>query len=289
MTQETVRIVYEFALQEVKQAYGSRLLASYLIGSLSHGSFSTVASDIDVAFILSGKIEDSDWLTFGGIDLKVKESGLQFAPRISIFWSGLEVLKGRITSGAFPTPYPADGLFPPFDVLDLQQNGQLIYGTDVRNTIRVPSENDLYIAGVEFLLSYVREQTEHYLEDAKAFMHATSEKKSKIILFPVRLLYTLRTQKVGNNSEAVEYALAHEYLEPEERELIAEAMRVREGFSVNELLLQKTFPGIRSLYVKILRINAEKMKQLGKHDYADTLAEWINEIENTPITYNRTN
>jgi len=282
MTQKSVRAVYEYTLDAVERAYGSRLLASYLIGSLSHGSFSNIASDIDVAFILSGAVEDLDWTIFERIDREVKESGLPLAPRISIFWSGLEVLKDRITSGAFPTPYPADGLFPPFDVLDLLQNGQLIYGTDVRQDMRVPTEDDLYVAGVEFLLSYVRNQTKQYIEDADAFVHATLEKKSKTILFPVRLLYTLRTQKVGNNTEAVEYALAHESLDPTEHRLIAEAMNIRDGVSVNEQLLQEAYPGVRSLYVKILRINVEKMTELAKNDYATALMDWTIGIEALP-------
>jgi predicted nucleotidyltransferase len=275
----SVEKIYTLVQKLAVEAFADRLLAVYLIGSLSHGGFAVNTSDIDVAFIIDGEVAQSDWDTFDTIDKKVKDSGLELAERISIFWSTPSVLSTHVTSGAFPAPSYEDGLFPPFDVLDLLQNGKLIYGRDVREMFLAPTQDDLYIAGVEFLLSYVREQTTAYLKNMESYIRSSPQKISKTILFPIRLLYTLETGKVGNNNEAAEFISRNPVISQDIKEVVKMAMALRNGDLVDTSRLKDSHDIVLKIYSNLLDLNNEKMKELNRESFRNELSEWRGELK----------
>jgi predicted nucleotidyltransferase len=77
-------------LAETAEAYrvaiGDRLLAAYALGSLAHGGFSELVSDIDLGLIVSDPLRPGDDETIEAIARteKRKRSGLH--ERLSAFW-----------------------------------------------------------------------------------------------------------------------------------------------------------------------------------------------------------
>lgn len=279
-TDERIEKIYNLAKEQAIALFDGRLLSVYLMGSLSHGGFSHVASDIDVAFILDGNVTENDWKQFSIIDEHVKGSNLEFSDRLSVFWSTLNVLSNETTSGAFPAPTKTQGIFPPFDILDLCQNGRLIYGKEVRSMIKVPDINTLFISGVEFLLSYVNTaERNEYLKKEESFSKLDPVKISKTILFPTRLLFTLLTGKIGSNDDAVNYFLTECKIDEHVETLIQEAMLIRNGKEYSKSTLHANHKYLKDYYIQLIDINEDKMTELGNEKYATMLKRWKKELE----------
>ncbi|MBT2765877.1 hypothetical protein J7E85_32725 [Paenibacillus sp. ISL-20] len=272
-----VKEVYICALDEVKKAYGQRLQASYLLGSLVHGGFSPGISDIDVSFILKGdEITPADWDTFDTIRQTVRET-TKYGNKLSLFWSSLNILTTRVASGAVPTWTRENGVFPPYDVLDLIQNGLFLDGEDVRDRLKRPTVDDLYVNNVEFLLSILpTEEKQRSIMDKSYYSQLDDRDTSKLILLPSRLQYTLFTGKVGNNEDAALHYMDN--LPKEAREaitaLVDHSLRLRDGKPRDTTLLTEHFPAIRKMYQRLIELHIRKMDELGRQDYADRLKEW---------------
>lgn len=279
-TDKNIKKVYNLAKERAIYLFDKKLISIYLIGSLSHGGFSYVASDIDVAFILDGDITENDWEKFSSINTHVKKSGLKFSDRLSIFWSTLNVLSNEITSGAFPAPTKVQGIFPPFDILDLCQNGRLIYGREIRNAVNVPNVNLLFISGVEFLLSYVNTtERNEYLKREELFLKLDPVKISKTILFPTRLLFTLLTGKIGSNDVAVSYCIKKGDLDKHIEAIIKEAMFIRNGKKCDESVLRMHHKFLKDYYIRLIDVHKDKMVELGNEKYVAMLEGWKKELQ----------
>ena len=184
-----------------------------------------------------------------------------------------------LTSGAFPVPRRDQGVFPPYDVLDLIQNGTLLQGEELRDTFRKPTVDDLYGAGVEFMLSYVNtEENNESITNKDAFDALSNHDKSKLILFPARLMYTLSTGKVGDNIEAAEKYLADTPTGPIS-DAINQAMEIRRSNSYDPVILSSSFPTLIDLYRQLITLHKDAMNKLNLTDYSDKLDAWLNELE----------
>jgi len=51
------------AVSAYRAALGSRLIAGYVLGSLAHGGFSPLVSDVDLGLILHGPLRATDRVT----------------------------------------------------------------------------------------------------------------------------------------------------------------------------------------------------------------------------------
>lgn len=276
-----VEQVYIYAKDLALELLGDRLIAVYLFGSLSHGGFSETSSDIDIAFILNGSVSKKEWDLFAKLDNLIQKSKLPFSDRVSIFWSTTDVLSTEKTSGAFPPPTTSQGVFPPFDVLDLLQNGKLIYGSDIKNLLRVPEINDLYIAGVEFLLSYVNTpERNKYLHNFELFRSQEPGKISKTILFPVRLAYTLTTGKIGNNDEAISNFRNQPSMSEPSKVLLEQAARIRDGRQHDIATLHTAYVELVQLYISIIEMHEKKMIELAEIGYVTQLRSWKEDLKN---------
>ena len=204
-------------LAEASEAYravlGGRLLAAYALGSLAHGGFSELVSDVDLGLILSDPLQRADMETIQEVADAEKGKGSPLHQRLSVFWGTPATLGGE----------QAGGRFPALDRLDLIENGRLLLGRDdARHGLPVPTTRELLVSGAEFALdrlaglprpveepgaglSSKQPAAENAIEEIRSpdllLRHGTRQ-TTKLVLFPVRFLYTAATGRVGTNHAA---------------------------------------------------------------------------------------
>jgi hypothetical protein len=202
------------AVDAYRAALGDRLLSAYALGSLAHGGFSELVSDIDLGLILSDPPQASDPDAIQRVAESERRKGSPLHERLSVFW-GTPATLGCEQEG---------GRFPPSDRLDLLENGRLVAGIDdARARVRRPSTQELVITGAEFALDHLaavgpptggdRNQLGSLPADgSEAFEQIRSpellaaqgvRQVTKLVLFPVRFMYTAATGHVGTNADAV--------------------------------------------------------------------------------------
>ena len=69
-----------------RDALGARLIAGYALGSLAHGGFSSLVSDVDLGLILQDPLKVSDRLTIRRVARSVRAGGPGLHERLSVFW-----------------------------------------------------------------------------------------------------------------------------------------------------------------------------------------------------------
>jgi hypothetical protein len=205
------------AVSAYRAALGSRLVAGYALGSLAHGGFSPLVSDVDLGLVLHDPLRAKDRLTIHKVARSVRAGGSALDERLSVFWGTPATLRG----------HGRGGRFPPLDRLDLLEYGRLLTGRDVRSAVARPDRTELLVAGAQFALGYlggVRKpadrlrdwarpgpQGDHVLDEIRAPSRLVSRgprRVTKIVLFPVRFLYTAETGQVGTNTLAAGHYLA---------------------------------------------------------------------------------
>jgi hypothetical protein len=205
------------AVSAYRAALGSRLVAGYALGSLAHGGFSPLVSDVDLGLILHDPLRAKDRLTIRKVARSVKAGGSALDERLSVFWGTPATLQG----------HGRGGRFPPLDRLDLLEHGRLLTGRDVRSAVARPDRTELLVAGAEFALGYLgaartpadrlRDWARHgprgddVLDEIRAPSRLVSRgprRVTKIVLFPVRFLFTAETGQVGTNTLAAQHYLA---------------------------------------------------------------------------------
>src|SRR4249920_2689438 len=133
------------AVAAYRAALGSRLIAGYALGSLAHGGFSPLVSDVDLGLILEDPVRATDRLTIRTAARSVRAGGSALDQRLSVFWGTPATLRGQRRGGRFP----------PLDRLDLLDYGRLLTGRDVRAAAARPDRAELLVAGAEFALGYL--------------------------------------------------------------------------------------------------------------------------------------
>ena len=205
-------IVLTRAVAAYRAALGSRLIAAYALGSLAHGGFSPLVSDVDLGLILQDPLRAKDRLTIRKVARSVKAGGSALDQRLSVFWGTPVTLQGQRRGGRFP----------PLDRLDLLEYGRLLTGRDVRDVVARPDHTELLVAGAEFALGYLgatgaglparlRPREDSALAEIRTPARLVARgprRMTKIVLFPVRFLFTAQTGRVGTNTLAAEHYLA---------------------------------------------------------------------------------
>ena len=205
------------AVSAYRAALGSRLIAGYALGSLAHGGFSALVSDVDLGLILRDPVTVKDHMTIRAVARSVKAGGSALDQRLSVFWGTPATLGGQRRGGRFP----------PLDRLDLLEYGRLLTGQDLRSVVARPDHAELLVAGAEFALGYLggtaglpdllrswsrlRRRDTTVLNEIRTPSRLVSRgprRLTKIVLFPVRFLFTAETSQVGTNTLAAEHYLA---------------------------------------------------------------------------------
>ena len=187
-------------LDAAREVLGRRLVSAYALGSLAHGGFSPEASDVDLAVIVDG-MEADPASSMNLVRQSVADRlATPLAARLSVFWSswaelGLERPRGR---------------FPLVDRIDLADTGVCIAGEDRRSELRLPFGEDrraaLVVEGAELMVGkLINSETEALIRDPRRLVAASCREVTKLVLFPVRFLYTLETGRADGNAPAVRW------------------------------------------------------------------------------------
>jgi hypothetical protein len=201
--------VLDRAVTAYGEALGDRLVAGYALGSLAHGGFSPLVSDVDLGLILADPLQAGDPATIGSVADAVRASGPGLPERLSVFWGTPSTLRGQVPGGRFP----------PLDRLDLLEHGRLLTGRDARRAAARPDRAELLVAGARFALGTLsgaeigtgRAAGATVLDDIRMpsrLVASGPRRLTKTVLFPVRFLYTAATGQAGLTSLAVEHYLA---------------------------------------------------------------------------------
>jgi hypothetical protein len=74
------------AVSAYRAALGSRLIAGYALGSLAHGGFSALVSDVDLGLILHDPVTLKDRMIIRAVAGSVRAGGSALDQRLSVFW-----------------------------------------------------------------------------------------------------------------------------------------------------------------------------------------------------------
>ena len=174
-------------------AFGSRLIASFAIGSLAHGGFCPMVSDVDLAIVIADPLTAADAQEIDEITSRVRSEGA-LAERLSLFWASPTVLRSSGPGGRLPA----------LDRLDLATHGRELFGGFDLRSIWRPSTELLVIEAVQFATERLAAPAVgSELRDAPALVAQGPRRLTKRVLFPVRFLFTAATGEIGRNDAAV--------------------------------------------------------------------------------------
>jgi hypothetical protein len=180
---------------------GDRLDAAFALGSLAHGGFAPLVSDVDLALVLSPAGTDAAE-TVGRV-AGITRSRLhgpreELAGRLSVFWADWDGVRG---SGPV-------GRLPEVDRLDLIDDGRLLAGTDRRAGAARPDHTALVGTAAEFVAERFDPHYLRRMTDPDALVRDGARTVTKAVLFPARFRYTLHTGEIGQNEHAARWYAA---------------------------------------------------------------------------------
>lgn len=252
------------ALDLARPELAERLVAAYALGSLAHGGFSPV-SDVDLGLVIADPLRASDEALVAGMVSSIKRSGRPFADRLSVFWGSLGTLSGAARGGRFP----------PLDRLDLIQYGRLLAGTDVRGELAPPSRSELVVAGGEFALARLADdETLAKLKRPDSLAGSDARALSKLILFPVRFLFTARTGEVGRNEAAVAHFIARSKTPAAELARLALEWRTAGKVDSHASAARALAAGLLPLYEEFVSDHERRLREHGRRELAAAFAKW---------------
>ncbi|MEV0844186.1 hypothetical protein AB0I55_32145 [Actinocatenispora sera] len=251
--QDRARGVALGAARVWQAAFGERLTAAYLLGSLAHGGYSPSASDIDLGIVLS-EVRPGDRQLADDCATSVREQAGLYG-KVSAFWASLPALRdGR-----------EDGRFPALDRLDLADHGQLLLGIDVREAVARPDRTELLLSSSRFALEILAvpevvaefHQPQRLLTDVVLF--------TKAVLFPVRFLHAAAEDggAVGNDV-ALDWYLAEP--DPVSAPLVRLAASIRAGAALDPDKALPLLAGLRPLYRCYIDDRVERLRLAGAPD-----------------------
>ena len=274
------------ATNAYRRAFGERLLAAYALGSLAHGGYSPLVSDIDLGLVIADPLRRSDADTIQRVAEALQAGGSALHERLSVFWGTPSTLAGQEVGGRFP----------PLDRLDLIQHGRHLYGEDARENLPQPSCTDLLMAGAEFALDFLAgagPMHGHGGQDASPIRPATDDavvqirrpevlfaqgvrRVTKLVLFPVRFLYSAETGLVGTNHAAADHYLAIN--QAPGAALVAAALLWRDHppdpTVATALLRREMIP----LYLHYIDDHIARLTAADRRDLAEAFAQWRHRI-----------
>lgn len=277
----------ERVLMETAEAYhavlGTRLLAAYALGSLAHGGFSELVSDVDLGLLLSDPLRPADGKTIQAVADAERAKGSPLRERLSVFWGTPATLRGERDGGRFP----------PLDRLDLIENGRLLVGDDdTRRELPPPTARDLLVTGAQFALDYlagisrsadlpeaglgsIQPATDNAINEIRSpdvVLHRGVRRVTKIVLFPVRFLYTAATGRVGTNRAAADLYLQDD--QAPSTTLVAAALAWRTAPPDQVLASQLLGEQLLPLYLYYIDDHIRRLGSIGENSLAAAFREW---------------
>jgi hypothetical protein len=263
-SESDARRVLAAAVDVAEEELGPRLAAAFTLGSLAHGGFAPLVSDVDVALVVERA--DDDAVTraiqrIGGAVLE-RHPTSALARRLSVFWTDWDGVR-RGAAGF--------GRLPELDRLDLLDAGRLLYGQDRRAPAARPSRDDLVREAAEFALRKFDPAYLASLRDPAGLVAAGPRTVTKAVLFPVRFRYTLHTGRIGRNDDASRWHRGAGH------DLVTAAMRWRlAGIGDRERAVALLEAHLSGLYERFAGEYAAALTAMGHDRLAARLgARWV--------------
>ncbi len=258
------------AVRLAAATWGPRLVAAYALGSLAHGGFSAHVSDVDLGLVLSDPLDAHDTQAVAALANTMQAGGAPLADRLSIFWGSPATLSG----------VAIEGRFPPLDRLDLKQYGRLLLGQDIRARLPAPTQRELIVAGASYALQTLSTpEVTAELKNPVTLISAGVRPLTKMVLFPVRFLFTARTGKVGRNQAAVDHFTAHESGPAADLARAALAWRDQPPDPSDPAVLTLLAQGLLPLYRLFLDDYATRLREYGEPEAARALQTWRHRLD----------
>ena len=193
----------------------ARLLGLYLIGSLAHGGFNRRYSDIDMALVAEGGLDEATSEAMGG---EAAALSPELAPKLSLFWTDRSFSIGR---------------FPPLDRMDyidrpvtLSERERVYPARPTLDEVRA------YLRGTPFTNWTERSAAFATLDTLEPQDHKSYLKAH---LYPARFVFSWMTGKMASNDDAVAFIEA----DPPtglDMDLIARALQCRHDAADPDML-----------------------------------------------------
>lgn len=164
---------------------GASLVDAYKLGSLAHGGFSNIYSDIDVGLLLNCPEAPARMIE---LIAEAKSLDAEYGKKLSVFWGNPEFTWGRL---------------PVIDRLDMLDHGvALLHG--IKPNLSRPGKAEIH---QEQLHSIERSWQSRLPELGRLTSLDAKDRKPYIraILYAARLIYTWDNLIVGSNDSAVDY------------------------------------------------------------------------------------
>ncbi len=168
-----------------KLQLGASLTDVYKLGSLAHGGFSQIYSDIDIGLLLSSTNPPEE---MARIISEAKEMDPQLGKRLSVFWANPVYDWGRL---------------PVLDRIDLLDHGVPLLTNNKANFKR-PEKADIHRS----LLESVERSWKPRAKELSRLAELESKNYKpygRSLLYPARLIYSWDRLQITSNDTAVEY------------------------------------------------------------------------------------
>ena len=199
MSTATAEQVIADTVQAAQAVLGREIEAIFTLGSLAHGGFAPLVSDVDIAIIVCSTAPDTAAQMAAVQTLVVEKGSSPLSERLSVFWGDWHAV--RTGEG----PHSRLG---PVDRLDLLDSGRLLVGSDLREPSVRPSDQQLVVMSADHILNKFTDSYLERLRDTRALLAGGPRAVTKAILFPVRFMYTLRTARIGLNEDSAQWYAA---------------------------------------------------------------------------------
>ncbi|MCL2770291.1 MAG: hypothetical protein FWD42_09335 [Solirubrobacterales bacterium] len=252
------------AVEAAEAVLGPEIEAMFALGSVAHGGFAPLVSDVDVAIVLSYTTPGTAARIARVQSVVVEEARSPLAERLSLFWADWEAVR---------TGRGEHNRLGPIDRLDLLDSGQLLLGTDRREGSVRPSHEELVLMSADHMLKKFTPDYLDRLRDTRALLDGGPRAVTKAILFPVRFMYTLKSGGVGFNDNAARWYAVEEL--PGSALALA-ALRWRgEGIVCEDRAAQMLDADLATIHAECLAEYAAQLEGLGETHRAAALRERV--------------
>jgi hypothetical protein len=256
-------------VEAARAVFGAEIEAIYTLGSLAHGGFAPLVSDVDVAIVLGSTTPDTADRIATVQRFVVEKASGPLSERLSLFWGDW---------GAVRTGRGAHFRLGPVDRLDLLDSGRLLLGADLREPNVRPTHEELLTMSADFILGKFTDSYLQRLADSHELVAGGARAVTKAILFPVRFMYTLKTGRIGLNERSARW-YAEEGLSGSALALKALEWR-NQGIGDVDLAMQMLDAELATLHAECLTEYARDLDGLlGDTSRAAALAERVSSVD----------
>jgi predicted nucleotidyltransferase len=152
MSTATAEQVIADTVQAAQAVLGSEIEAMFVLGSLAHGGFAPLVSDVDVAIVVGAMALGTAEQMARVQSLVVEKASSPLSERLSVFWADWHTVR---------TGEGVHSRLGPVDRLDLLDSGRLLLGSDLREPSVRPSHQELVVMSADHI---VNKFTDAYLD-----------------------------------------------------------------------------------------------------------------------------